>query len=257
MSRRQVWILTVGLIALFGAVFLGARAVVGFTKKPARLQQPASQLPSRVIQNPYSPDVVPADETEQSELRASLEASAYQALLDIETTHRPAPAAARAIAIVFAEFVTICRTGTPEDHVAMVQSRGREPDKRFLDPERKDGFWKNNTGWARQAPLGVEQVWARPRYIRGTEIPVDTTRIGGGGGTIRHLADGRFPIEQRHDRTIYEVILPATLPGVDGKVENGAVGIMIANDAPNGGWDTVGIFSLGVPRDFIIFLTPP
>ena len=257
MSKRQIMIIVVVLVTLAAAVFVGLRAVAGFVKKPDRLKQVATEVPTRQIENPYSPEFVPTDDTERRELREALESSAYRALLEISPTHRPTPAAARAIAGAFAEFVTVCRTGTPEDHVAMVQSRGREPDKRFLDPERKDRFWKNNTGWAREAPLGVDQIWARPRYIRGTEIAVDPTRISGGGGTIRHLSDGTFPIDQPHDRTIYELILPATLPGVDGTLQDGAVGILIANDAPIGGWDTIGVFSLGVPQGFIIFLTPP
>ncbi|MCC5822855.1 MAG: hypothetical protein LAT64_04980 [Phycisphaerales bacterium] len=256
MSKRHI-LLALGLVAVAAAVFLGARAVAGFVKKPDRLRQNPTQIPTRLIENPYTPEIVPTDDAERRELREALESSAYRALLEINPTHRPTPAAARAIAGAFAEFVTICRTGTPEDHVAMVQSRGREPDKRFLDPERRDRFWKNNTGWAREAPLGIDQIWARPRYIRGTEIPVNLTRISGGGGSIRHLSDGRFPIDQPHDRTIYELILPATLPGVDGTLQDGAVGIMIANDAPIGGWDTIGVFCLGVPQGFIIFMTPP
>jgi hypothetical protein len=139
----------------------------------------------------------------------------------------------------------------------MVESRGREPDKRFLVSERKDRFWKSNTGWAREAPLGIDGVWARPRAIRGNEIPVDPSRIRSGGGNIRHFSNGKLPFNDAHDRTIYEIILPATLAAVDGTREQGAVGVLISNDAPNGGWDTLGTFSHGVPQGFIIFLTPP
>lgn len=257
MSKRQILIAVVGLVVLAAAVFMGARAVAEFVKKPERLKQQPTQIPTRQIENPYSPEIVPTDDTERRELREALESSAYRALLEINPTHRPTPAAARAIAGAFAEFVTVCRTGAPEDHVAMVQSRGREPDKRFLDPERKDRFWKNNTGWAREAPLGIDGITALPRAIRGTEIPPDKPRPRAGGGTVRHLSDGRFPFEQSHDRTIYEVVIPATLPSVERVMYEGSIGILIVNDASIGGWDTLGVFSYGVPQDFIMFLTPP
>jgi hypothetical protein len=232
-------------------------AVRQFANKPARLNPVPMQTPVSTIEDPYTPDVVPVSQQERDELHLALESSALRALREINPAHRPPEAAARAIAAVFAEFVTVCSTGTPEDHVAMVQSRGREPDKRFLDPQRKDGFWNTNTGWAREASLGVDGIWARPRFIRGVAIPIDPSRIRDGGGTIRRLADGKLSSNDTHDRTVFEIIIPATLASVDGVREQGAIGIHIANDAPNGGWDTLAVFALGVPQGFMIFLTPP
>lgn len=244
----------VGIIILVG---FAINAVRQFANKPARLNPAPSQTPIITIQNPYSPDIVPVSEPERNELRQALEASAFRALREIDPAHRPPEAAARAIAIVFAEYVTIARAGTPEEYVAFVRARGREPQKNLLDPERKDRAWKTCTSWAREAPLGVDGIWARPRFIRGTEIPVDPTRIRDGAGTSRRLSTGQFPLTDAHDRTVFELILPATLPSVDAVQEQGAVGIHIANDAPNGAWDTVGTFSHGVSQGFIIFLTPP
>ncbi len=251
---RQVGI-ALAIVGTIVVVGFGVRAVRQFSKQPSRLVQ--IQTPTIMIENPYSPDFVPVSELERAELRQTLEASAYRALREIEPAHRPPEAAARAIAVVFADFVTVARAGTPEDYVAFVQGRGREPQKNLMDPERKDRAWKTCTSWAREAPLGVNGIWARPRYIRGTEIPVDPARIRDGGGTIRYFADGKFMATDTHDRTVFELILPATLPSADGVREQGAVGILIANDAPNGGWDTLGTFSLGVSQGFIIFLTPP
>lgn len=249
----------IGLAIIATIIIAGfaINAVRQFSNKPARLNPAPSQTPIITIQNPYSPDIVPVSEPERNELRQALEASAFRALREIDPAHRPPETAARAIAIVFAEYITIARAGTPDEYVAFVRARGREPQQNLADPERKDRAWKTCTSWAREAPLGVDGVWARPRFIRGAEIPVDPTRIRDGGGTSRRLSTGQFPFTERHDRTVFELILPATLPSVDGVQEQGAFALHIANDGPGGAWDTLATFSHGVSQGFIIFLTPP
>lgn len=255
MKRKLALIVSIALTLLVLTIAL--RSVMRFASSPPGKKNQEAEIRSLKIENPYTPEVHQVSDDQAAQLRTDLEKSAYSALMNLEHSDRPSQPDAREIAQVFAEFVSICSTGDPEDHVRMVESRGREPDKRFLNPEKKDGFWRTNTGWAREAPLDIDGVWARPRSIHGTNLDISRTGLPDGPGTIRRFANGGMPFLEPNDRTIYEVIIPATLASTSGERVKGSVGVMITDDAKIRTWDTLGVMSHGVPQGFVIFLTPP
>lgn len=205
----------------------------------------------------YDMDALRSD---ADDVRAALARGAREALSALPPAHAPGPADAGAIAACFADFVMLFRAGEPGDYVAWVTARGRTPADRLTgEPERAASFWRDRVGWARTAPLGVDQISARPFFRNGVLLPQAEPRpVTASLG--RPLRTGEQFSRSRPDRnyTAYEVLLPVRVPQYDGAVIHDAqIGIAIVNDGPNGSWDTVMTTFYGVDRSTLLVLPPP
>lgn len=192
------------------------------------------------------------------DLRAGLHRAALTALRALPADQRPDERSIQALAPIFADYIIACRTGGFAEYAAWAGTLGLEPIKpSTIPPGNEDGYWQDGTAWARAEPIDPASVAARTLFVRGRPTHGPFEQVFNATGPSRSLRAGGDVFSSAHDRSAVELSVAAIAPSVDGKsTQPVRVGVVFANDNPNGSWKPMTVISRDVPSNFILFLPP-
>lgn len=216
---------------------------------------PAEQFPGqRELERTVKNAVVPTYDDESlaagvEDLRGRADGTVRAALLGLADSMRPSGTDAAAIAKVFAEFLILNRSGTEQDAIASYRRRGDPlpPQLANENPEHRAVSWAQSTAWARHGPIDPALLRAEVAYFKGERVK--PRRDGWALDQRRAFRTGGHPWNADHRYTIYEIIIPARVPNLDGRSEHDAeVCVLIANDGPGGRWSVLETAIAGLPQ---------
>ena len=240
-------------------IFAAVRSWSYLAPKPKSDQDRERQTITRVIENTVPPDFNQEILNEGiDELQVSLRRAAENALRSLPQEQRPNDAAIVDIARLFAEYMRICRAGDFDDYEAWAESQGLVASiPTNITTDQRDAYWQETTRWARAKPMDPDSVTARALFVRGRALHDPFTSLFSTSGPTRTLRRTGTTVFQQHDRSALEIRVTAIAPSVDGKTEQAVgIGLVFANDGPNGEWHSIGVLSHDVPQSFVLFLPP-
>jgi hypothetical protein len=160
------------------------------------------------------------------------------------------------IAVRIAAYLGISTFGDIAVYRAYAAEAGRDailPTN--LTPETDGPYWVLRTAWAKQQPINFESASCQMLFTHGRPRNEFTSFAG---GPIRPLRSGGGLFSGNVRCSVVEVTTPADLITIDGKQTVPAqIGFLIANDGPEGAWDTHMVFTRGTPEGVIVAMPPP
>jgi len=212
---------------------------------------------SRSVSNAAPPEYDgPSPATDIEGLRGRAAEAVRASLLTLPHGERPSDRDATSIARVFADFLVLNRTGSPEHALESYRSRGLEAPRQLRnpDPESRMRSWAYSTAWARHAEIELDTVETQLAYLRGQRIGLSPP--GAVIAASRPLRTGGEIFNTEHSLTGYEVMITVVAPNIDriGEVEL-VIRVTIVNDGIQGVWDVIQAACTRVPAGKVVL--PP